>query len=198
MLSPPTPENALTPELMAELLPDAYFLHVIRDPRAVFASQRRGTEDFGARFPTDPYNSALFWNNYVTKARRLAALSPRYREVGYETLKQHGSGELRGILDWLGVTADPTWCERVVGATSVERLQGTPGTPKHFFRAGKMSGWREELSPVELQTIEYSARDLMRELGYQPVHPKWNRKPIRLAMREALGRIRALAQGVGG
>ncbi|MGQ0704098.1 MAG: sulfotransferase family protein [Gemmatimonadales bacterium] len=192
------PENALTAELMVELMPDAYFLHLIRDPRAVFVSQRRGTEDFGARFPTDPYNCALSWNNYVTKARKLVALSPHYREVRYETLKQNGAAELRGILEWLGVTADPAWCERITAATTVQKLQGTPGTPKNFFRAGKAEGWRKEMKSRELQTVEYFARDLMLELGYEPVHPRSHRKPARVAVREALGRIRAMAQAVVG
>ena len=189
-----TPENALTPELMVELMPDAYFLHVVRDPRAVFASQRRGTEDFGARFPTDPHNCALYWNKHIAKARQLATLSPNYREVRYETLKKNGAAELQGILEWLGVTADPAWCERVTTKTSVENLQGTPGTPKNFFRAGKSAGWREEITQNELQTVEYYARDLMIQMGYEPIHPKSDRKPTGMVVREALGRIRARAK----
>lgn len=179
-----TPENVRVPELIAELMPDARFLHLIRDPRSVFASHRNGTKDFGATFPTDPAGSASFWRKDVLRGRQLAALTPHYRELRYESLKQNGPAELCAILEWLGVTADPAWCADAIAKTSVEKLQGTSGTPTSFFRSGKAAGWRDELTPRQLHAVEFYARDLMIDLGYEPALASSTRKPAGMIVRD--------------
>lgn len=190
-----TPENALMPDLMKELMPEALYLHIIRDPRSVFASHRRASEDFGARFPRDPVGSVEFWRKHLTQARQLQSEGQRYKELRYEALKQDGVNELMSILNWIGVTADRDWCEQVLTKTSIEKLQSTKGTPKSFFRAGNASGWRKDLTSQELQTVEYCARDLMQELGYRPEHPKFDQKPIGMAARELARRVKGRVTG---
>jgi hypothetical protein len=191
-----TPENVRHPEFMVELLPDAYFLHIIRDPRSVFNSHRHGSKDFGAAFPTDPVGSAMFWTNDVKRGRRIGQLTPNYRELRYESLKENGRAELTGILEWLGLSADPAWVDAVLAKTSVEKLQKSQGTPKSFFRAGKSAGWRDELTERELHAVEYFARDLMVGLGYEPVLPNSDRKTARMHAREmvngVVGRARTM------
>lgn len=181
-----TPENARYPDFFADVLPDAYFLHVIRDPRSTFASHRHGAREFGATFPTDPVGGAKFWTNDVRSGRSIGDLVSNYRELRYEALKANGRAELTGILEWLGLSVDPAWVDAVLAKTSVEKLQKAQGTPKAFFRAGTVAGWKGELTSRELHTLEFHARDLMLELGYEPVHPRSHRKPARMAVREAL------------
>jgi hypothetical protein len=193
-----TPENVRFPDFLGEVFPDAYYLHLIRDPRSTFASHRHGSKDMGATFPTDPKGGAKFWVNDVRRGRRLRDLVPNYRELRYETLKANGREELTALLEWLGLTVDPAWVDAVLAKTSVEKLQKSQGTPKSFFRAGSATGWRAEISQKDLHALEYHARDLMLELGYTPEHPDAHRKPAGIAMREALGRIRARARAVAG
>ena len=193
-----TPENLRHPDLLAEVLPDAYFLHVIRDPRSTFVSHRHGAKELGATFPTDPAGGAQFWANDVRRGRRLGQLVSNYRELRYESLKENGPAELTGLLEWLGLTVDPAWVNAVLAKTSVEKLKQSEGTPANFFRVGKVGRWREELSSRELRTLEYFARDLMLELGYEPVHPASSRKPPALVMRDAARRLASLAKAVIG
>lgn len=193
-----TPENALFAPLMAELMPDAYYLHIVRDPRAVFASHRKATEDFGARFPTEPGASAEFWKKHVLRARELKDLVPNYRELRYESLKSSGVAELMALLQWIGLTADEGWCERVLANTSVSKLQGTPGTPNSFFRSGNAAGWRDELKPEELHEVEFHARDLMIELGYEPVLSNSDQKSTRMKARDRLHQMLSKVRSVSG
>ena len=189
-----TPENIRFPELLVDLMPDASFLHVIRDPRSVYASHRNGAKDFGAGFPNDPVGSARFWNRDVALGRQLGKLTPNYREVRYETLKNNGAPELFAIHQWLGVTTDMESCEAVLGKTTVDKMQGSSGTPQSFFRAGKAAGWRDELTDKQLHAVEYYARELMLDLGYEPVHPEATRKPKGMVMRDLLSGFRDRAQ----
>jgi hypothetical protein len=186
-----TPENVRHPDVMLEMMPDAYFLHLIRDPRSVYASHRNGSKDFGALFPTDPAGSATYWTSDVKRGRRLGELTPNYRELRYESLKENGRAELTGIIEWLGLTVDPAWCDAVLAKTSIEKLQVTKGTPKNFFRAGKAEGWRTELTSRQLHAVEFYARELMTDLGYEPVHPRSSQKPPGMVVRDALSRITA-------
>lgn len=190
-----TPENIRFPELLVELMPDAYFLHIIRDPRSVYASHRSGSKDFGAGFPSDPVGSARFWNRDVAFGRQLGKLTPNYREVRYEALKNNGAPELLAIHQWLGITSNLADCEAVLGKTTVDKMQGASGTPKSFFRAGKAAGWRDELTDKQLHAVEYYARDLMTDLGYEPVHPAHTRKPKGMVVRDMIENLKGHARG---
>lgn len=189
-----TPENIRFPAMLVELMPDAHFLHIIRDPRSVYASHRNGAKDFGAGFPSDPVGSARRWNRDVSFGRQLAKLTPNYREVRYETLKSNGASELLAIHEWLGVTSNLAACEAVLGKTTVDKMQGSSGTPKSFFRAGKSAGWRDELTDKQLHAVEYYARDLMMELGYEPAHPAAQRKPTGMVVRDIVSALKHRAR----
>ncbi|MEO7360914.1 MAG: sulfotransferase [Gemmatimonadaceae bacterium] len=177
-----TPENVRNTDVMLEVMPDAYFLHLIRDPRSVFASHRHGSKDFGALFPSDPEGSATYWAADVRGGRELGKQTANYRELRYESMKTNGREELIGIIEWLGLTADPEWCDLVLAKTSVEKLQKSKGTPSSFFRSGKAEGWREELTTHELHVVEYHARDLMHSLGYDCALPNSDRPSLRMKM----------------
>jgi hypothetical protein len=196
-----TAENVRHADVMVEILPEAYYLHVIRDPRSVFVSHRHGSRDFGATFPTDPTESALYWAKDVTRGRRFAELTPNYRELRYEALQTNGLAELTALLEWLGLTVDPAWMDAVLARTSIETLQKSQGTPKSFFRAGKTAAWRDELTTHELHLVEYSARAMMLALGYEPVLAHSDRKPLRLhahdVLHGAVGRARRVGARIG-
>ncbi|MGQ0704097.1 MAG: sulfotransferase family protein [Gemmatimonadales bacterium] len=193
-----TPENVRHPDLLAEVLPDAYYLHMIRDPRDLFVSQRHGAKEFGATFPTKPDESALLWVNDVRRGRRLGELVPNYRELLYRSLHWDGPATLTGLLEWLGLTGDPAWVEQVLAKTSAENLKQSEGTPTNFFRVGKVGRWRKELTAGELHALEFYARDLMGEVGFEPAHPTSTRKPTGLVVRDLARRVASFAKAVIG
>ncbi|MGH7562677.1 MAG: sulfotransferase family protein [Gemmatimonadales bacterium] len=181
-----TPEDIRRAEFVHQVFPDAYFLHVVRDPRAVFASQKRGSEDFGGAWPRGAVQGARYWQWDVKRGRRIAGLTDRYAEVRYETLTADPAGELGRLLAWLGLPAGPEWCREAAEASSFKQVKDTQGAPKRFFRSGKADAWRDELSRGDLRVIEHLAGALMAELGYSRTQPVRSWPPVRLLVEDGL------------
>ncbi len=181
-----TPENAHFAEFILELFPEAYFLHIVRDPRAVYCSHRSASASWARwEFPTQPVDGARFWRKDVEASLSIAELTENYLQVRYEDLKQDGPAELGKILEWLGLEADPEFCESAVAASSKDKVRTVKEFPKGFVRKTTSGGWRDELSAGDARIIEYLAGDLMEELGYERSQKPYRFKPLRVLLREA-------------
>lgn len=194
-----TPEYVQVWEEVLRVFPDAWFLHVVRDPRSVFCSHRSAARSWAdpTRFSHDPLSVAEEWVDDVTRARQIAAATPRYHEVHYEALRREPAKGLAAILRWLELPHDEALCAAAVAACSLERLRKADHAPKGFFRKGEVSGWKAEMRPREVRLLEHVAGPLMRELGYEPVTPPGAPAPFavrwRLARRELGARFRRWA-----
>ena len=194
-----TPENLICAELIRSVIPEARFLHVIRDPRAVFASMRKAAEQwaFPGDLPSNPMVfSRNFWLPYMSAGLALEAQTTTYRAVRYEDLLLDGPGELSKIFDWLALPADRALCERAVEASSIDRMRVELDAPEGFLRTGKAEGWRRELSGWQVRAIEYLTGDQMEHFGYHCSSPKPRRAPARLRLTDGLTNLgRRLARG---
>lgn len=194
-----TPEYVQVWEEILRIFPDACFLHVVRDPRSVFCSQKSAARSWAdpTRFAYDPLSVAEEWVHDVTRARAIAAATPRYLEVRYETLRKDSARGLAEIFRWLDLPADEALCERAVAACALEKLRQGGHAPKGFFRKGEVSGWKAEMSRAEVRALEYVAGDLMRTLGYETVTPPGAPAPLglrwQLARRDLAARFRRWA-----
>jgi hypothetical protein len=184
-----TPDHALHAPLILRLFPDAFFLHVIRDPREVYCSWR-GARAWTRDFPDNPVDAARAWRHIVSRGRGIAELTPRYAEVRYEELLADAPGQLRRLLDWLSLPADAELCDRLVAACRIDALREPRADPTHpkpaFFRSGKADGWRGELTRSELRRIEHVAGPLMETLAYARATPASRWPPPRLLARQLL------------
>lgn len=165
--------------LIKRLYPDALFLHIVRDPRAVVSSVLAvGRESWGEGIPQDVTEAARFWRSNVRIGRdELSQLGSDYLEVRYEDLSAEPDRELTRIYSWLGIPALPY--DR--GRFSIERLrdrrtQGAPSEPswderENFFRRGEAEGWQRDFTPDQIEIIEALCGDLMEEIGYAPYTP---------------------------
>ena len=182
-----TPEYVQVWEEILRVFPDAWFLHVVRDPRSVFCSHRSAAKSWAdpTRFSHDPLSVGEEWVADVSRARQIAAATPRYHEVHYEALRREPVKGLAAILRWLELPADPESCERAVAACSLEKLRQGDHAPKGFFRKGEVSGWKAEMRPGEIRALEFVAGDLMRELGYEPATPPGAPAPLSVRWRRA-------------
>jgi hypothetical protein len=194
-----TPEYVHVWEEILRLFPDAWFLHVVRDPRSVFCSQKSAARSWAdpTRFAWDPLTIGEEWVHDVTRARAIAAATPRYLEVRYEVLRRETEKGLAEILRWLELPADEALCQRAVAACSLEKLRQADHAPKGFFRKGEVSGWKAEMSSGEVRALEHVAGGLMRELGYETVTPAGAPAPLgvrwKLARRGLASRFRRWA-----
>jgi hypothetical protein len=192
-----SPRHALEADFIQRVFPDAFFLHVIRDPRDAAASLRAAGASWAPWAPKSAIAAARLWNACVEGARGVQG-SAQYREVRYETLQSDTVGELERILDWLGVPLERAACERAVHACELSRLQKEtrgstlplPGekSPTGFFRTGEVGGWRRELSASDVRVIEQICGELMTPLGYDVV--AGGKRSIRVPLHDAVQRVR--------
>lgn len=196
-----SPKHALQAEFIHRLFPDAYFLHVIRDPRDTAASLLAAARGWGRGWaPANAIEAARMWRSHVCAARAVAARTDRYREVRYEALRAQPVEELAGIVAWLGLDADRERCEAAVRACDLGRLQQErsgrtlplPGerSPRDFFRRGVVGGWRDDLSRTDLRIVERVCGAVMEEAGYARVTRRWAPGLLRIPLHDAVQRAR--------
>ncbi len=172
------PHDSLMKEL-SDLLPEARFIHLIRDGRDVALSYRG--KWFG---PGDDMKAqAAAWMSRIRRSRRLAQKVPHYLEIRYEDLVAEPEKTLRQICEFIELP----WSEQMLNyhMTAEERLQElvTRRTPQgkvldHATRASvaeltkkppqtsRIGRWRRDMSEEERREFESVAGDMLRDLGY--------------------------------
>jgi hypothetical protein len=164
-------------------LPEARFIHLIRDGRDVALSQAERALDGQAPTITEV---AERWQRRIQAARAHSAELDNYLEVRYEDLVGDPEGTLRRICRFIDLPYDAamlsyheraadrlTEMDRDLGSgengpvrTGHERLAGHAMTtePPSTDRCGR---WREEMSDRDEAEFERVAGELLAELGYE-------------------------------
>jgi hypothetical protein len=181
-----TPGHAMFMDVITKVLPEARFVHVIRDSRSVAASLLAAKKDEWAKMwaPTQARDAALTWYHHVTAARKFAKTLPpeKYTEVFYEDFHADPAANLTHLLDYLNLPLPPERVKQICDEQSFEKQKAIGGTPferhgkfeksqaitepKGFFRQGQADGWRGELSWRQKLTIWRFTRKLMAQCGY--------------------------------
>ncbi len=161
-----TPTNVKSAAMLNELFPDAKFVHLIRDGRAVVSSIK--SLEWGV------HATRQLSQQWVTKVGYgLAAegyLGPeKSLRISYETLTAAPEQTLRTICSFADLIYED---EMVAGAgfsvpKYTEKQHGLVGTPPDPARA---NAWMKRLSPQDIQTFEHSSRDMLTYLGYEPLY----------------------------
>lgn len=162
-----TPRMVRHADLLADAFPDANFVHVVRDPRAVARSfQRSPVHQSNALY------AARRWRRDVAAGRAFAQFRPdRAIEVRYEDLVTEPQATLRRVCDFLGIGFDPVMLNYTDDARGDygayheqihEKLASKPDP-------GRIELWRESLTPRQLRVIESVVGSDMTAYGYQPI-----------------------------
>lgn len=210
------PRNSSQGDLIRRVLPEASFIHLIRDGRDVVASVLAASRSWAPWAPGTARHAAGRWVKEVSQARAIAKLGSPYLEVRYEQLLERDPKILRRLLEFCGASATDEACTRTFERFSMVQRdpqaardrgfvwsgeaarRSDPKEPEGFFRKGKSGSWADELSRFERWEIDRIAGDLLIELGY--AHDRgWGQTPIlgrtvypvRSAGRRAIRRLRA-------
>lgn len=156
--------------LIAELLPEAVFVHVVRDGRNVALSLL----DAGWG-PQAWEHAALHWRLQVRQGRAAgrALGADRYREIRYEDLLDDPEGEVRALCRFLDLEFDGAMLRYFEGAASLLRAEPHPHEHENL-RLPPTKGlrdWRTTVSAAEVARFEALAGDLLGELGYERASP---------------------------
>ncbi|HEY3831913.1 MAG TPA: sulfotransferase [Acidimicrobiia bacterium] len=179
-----TPSHSLHVDLIARHVPQARFVHIVRDGRDVAASLVAASQGWGKAWgaPSSVGAAARTWRNYVVAAREAQALGP-YHEVRYEVLRAGGheaAAALEAVFGFCGVAPGGSEAaERLdrfaLGASTSERgiviggeaaaHESAAREPEGFVRRGRVGGW-QDWNVAERVEFDVAAGPLLAELGY--------------------------------
>jgi hypothetical protein len=161
-----TPTNFRRALTLLRMFPEARFVHLVRDGRAVAASLL--PLDWG---PNNALHAAEFW--MARCAAGLAAesqLGPdRVLRLRYEDLVGDPGPTLRAIASFAGLDYEPAMAEGsgLQPNQYHERQHRLVGHPPDRSR---VNGWRQSLTPRQIEIFEAEAGEFLTTLGYVPLH----------------------------
>ncbi len=153
------------------LLPEAKFIHLVRDGRAVCASRSR-------RAGKNLYLAAQEWvdGNIIGLSNQAMIGKDRYQMIRYEDLLQKPEATMREICQFLDLPYDPS--------TIKEDQTANEGSyVKSSLDLSKIDNYRQQLSNREIAKIEKIQGQLLHRFGYSLVHPGKPAKPLSMARR---------------
>jgi hypothetical protein len=162
------PDNLLYISLIAHTVPNALFLHIIRDGRDVALSMNK--KNFIRPFPWDKQRgllaAALHWKWKVQRGRQAGRQIPqRYLEIHFEDLVCKTGDTLAEIgrfiehdLDHDKIQKQPIGTVRRPNST----FKGADGNPA----SNPVGRWRTHLSKKEIAQLESVIGPLLADLGY--------------------------------
>jgi len=178
------PENVENLDLLMKLFPDAYYLHVIRDPRSVFGSWKSIANTWSSSdiFNTHPADFSERWRSDIAKGKEFSEKASHYMEIKYEDLQRDGVAVLKQVYEWIGVDGSVDIAQQALDACEMKKLRKKANMPKGFFRKGSSEGWKSDLSAAEVLTVEYLLRDLMDVFSYERVNAGEIARPVALKL----------------
>ncbi len=166
------------------VLPEARFIHVIRDGRDVALSRWKRT--LGDKDPAPASKVAETWARRIRRAQRHGSKVSHYLELRYEDLVTDTEPNLRKICEFLELDWDPvvlTYYEHAADRMA-EMARDLPATDGKPTRPGSermqahamtqkppdpsaMYRWKEKMKPEDVAEFDAAAGDLLSELGYE-------------------------------
>jgi hypothetical protein len=178
-------------EDILKLLPDAKFIHIYRDPRAVINSMlrtKRVYRRFGNIANNDVILNTMYWKSYVNAAINHQNNNKPLINVRYESIASDAKSMIDGILEFLGNKRTVS-CNRVILPESEKSLH--VNIQKRFI-SERTDYWIRELGRERGAVIEYLSKDFIKKLGYKefyrakPTMKSWLYELLKTAAGKAL------------
>jgi N-acetylglucosaminyldiphosphoundecaprenol N-acetyl-beta-D-mannosaminyltransferase len=189
-----TPRNIYYARQLLDWYPQARFVHMLRDPRGVMASQKhrwrrrmlmadpsrmRRTHQFATWVNYHPYTVTQLWSLATRLALDLER-QPRFMMLRFEDLIVDPEARMRDVCTFLGVGYQPAMLD-------IEHVNSsyiaTP-TAARGLNHGSLNAWQGKLSVDERALIHRRCAELMERVGYhsEPV-AMTGLGPIKLGLR---------------
>jgi hypothetical protein len=176
-----TPGYGVKMRRIERVLPEARFIHVIRDGRDVVASRARKT-----RRPLPVAVAAKRWKRRVIATRKRSEDVHHYAELHYEELVTDPEASLRRICGLIELSFDPAMLDyhehaaerlgeidrELPARRGRSRLEAGPRLAAHERAAQPLAperagAWRSEMPAADQAAFQEVAGDLLAELGYE-------------------------------
>jgi len=176
-----TPRYVQRMTLIQGLLPEARFIHVIRDGRDVALSVKDLW--FG---PDSVEEAAQRWRKAIETARLQSRKLPHYLEIRYEDLVSNTEPTLRRISDFIDLPWNPSMLDYYnTAGERLSEMEGDVTAPSGQIKRRKkernailhsmtsrppqrdrIGRWRQEMAATDRERFEEVAGEMLRELGY--------------------------------
>lgn len=166
-----TPNNFFYVDLIAEMFPEARFLHIVRDPRAVVHSMNRFD-----RCGDDTALNATTWREFMDSGARLlerCVPADRRLTIHYEELTADPAGHVQTVCSFLGEPFVPSMLDFYKTADAYmhpvyRTIGGGQTVTRPVTDRSARPKWIDGLTTDEVATIEAICADGMRRYGYAP------------------------------
>jgi len=186
-----TPKYSLVMAEIEDALPEARFIHLIRDARAVALSRVNMVEGRGEK-PPKPAGVAGRWAKRIRQAREQGERLGGYLEVRYEDLVIETEPTLRRICEFVELEFDPAMLDyhehaserleeiardlpdaegKRKGVVAGEHRLKVHALAKEPPDRGRITSWKTRMSAADQRACEEAAGDLLAELGYPVGEP---------------------------
>lgn len=160
-----TPDHLLYMREIKREIPDALFVHIIRDGRDVALSYAK--QGWAYPFPWDRNQqvgvAGLYWEWIVSKGRKVGReLGHNYYELHYEALVEKPRETLVALSDFVGQELDYDRIKQV-GIGSVSEPNSSFSSGRDFRPVGR---WAEQMPQEQLAEIESLIGKVLNDLGY--------------------------------
>ncbi len=187
-----TPRLVRHLDLLRSHFPNACYIHLVRDPRAVVRSLVHSNVH-----RSTPWHAANRWVNDVSAGMDFESRFPdRMLRIHYEQLAASPEATLSQILGFLKLEMVDQILESGPGAEEYSKFYNRihshleQGVTDEF-----VDRWKVDLSDSDLALVESVTRPLMERLGYSPVTQGWRHSPARrleMTARRSIGLARQL------
>lgn len=165
-----TPINTLFLPLVGKVFPNAQYVHIIRDPRAVSVSYVKAAAGNPNIDVNTHEDAAQLWRVSISRARKFGRKIGlgRYREIQYENLVAHPERELISLCEFLG----ERFCQNMLRFWEEPNPLGDTSHYQHHASIRKpldvtrIDSWRSDLSETQEKQILGLAGPLAKTLGY--------------------------------
>jgi hypothetical protein len=182
-----TPSHVLFVDEIHTLLPQARFIHVLRDARDTVASLLSASRGWGRTWaPRRAGGAAATWVSHVQAGRHARRQLPpsQFHEVRYEALHVDGPRVLSDLVSWLRLEWTEDQVRLALERNSPQAARAGRGTPiplggevassmgsfvkepEGFVRRAQAGTWRQDLGPLDRLAVWRVARRTMAEVGY--------------------------------
>ena len=174
------PDNIMYMATIKREVPDALFVHVVRDGRDVALSMKKQHEGDRLWWARERalYAWALLWQWTVQKGRLGGTMFPAdYLEVRYEDLVRDPETTLHAVGEFLDHDLDygriqKSAIGRVSSPNTVWKNESTPESFRSIDR------WKSKLSQAEIAALEALIGDCLEEFGYSPTSERRDSAPL--------------------
>ena len=154
-----TPGNVRQAARIFRHWPDARMIHIIRDPRDIFASLRQAgkwdtVDDFARRW----CNTFGDWEGFKSTG---VATAKNSLEIRYESLVRAAAATMGGVLEFLGEAWQPAVAEHDGRAGDFEQVLAATGKASSTLQrlaeplsASRIGIWRETLTAKEMSAAQ--------------------------------------------